>query len=161
MKISASALNLAAEFAVASELCRRNIYAQLTLGHQKRADLLIFSEGHEMLRIEVKGKQGRTWPNCTGVYGKNVILVFVDFAGKSELERPDFYVLAVGDWIDLAKQEIANHPKNRIKLDEHNVPVWIDQVKNGQPYKGIDVKPDHIQSHKEKWDMIAQAVGQG
>ena len=27
-------VSLAAEFAVASELCRRDIYAQLTLGHQ-------------------------------------------------------------------------------------------------------------------------------
>jgi hypothetical protein len=53
LKISKSALGLAAEFAVASELCRRNIYAQLTLGHQKRTDLLIFSEDDKLLRIEV------------------------------------------------------------------------------------------------------------
>jgi hypothetical protein len=42
MLISRNTLGLAAEFAVASELCRRNVYAQLTLGHQKRTDLLIF-----------------------------------------------------------------------------------------------------------------------
>ena len=38
-------LGLAAEFAVASELCRRGIYAQLTLGNRKRTDLLVDVEG--------------------------------------------------------------------------------------------------------------------
>jgi len=90
MKILRSRLSLAAEFAVASELCRRNIYAQLTLGPQKRTDLLILSTDNKLLRIEVKGKQGREWPNCKGIYGENVCLVFVDFAGKGEYARPDF-----------------------------------------------------------------------
>jgi len=35
MKIDRHTLGLSAEFAVASELCRRNIYAQLTLGLRK------------------------------------------------------------------------------------------------------------------------------
>ena len=56
-------VGLAAEFAVASELCRREISAQLTFGHLKRTDLLIFSEGGSVLRIEVKGKQAREGPN--------------------------------------------------------------------------------------------------
>jgi hypothetical protein len=34
-------LGLEAEFAVASELCRRDMYAQLTLGRRKRTDLLV------------------------------------------------------------------------------------------------------------------------
>jgi hypothetical protein len=34
-------LGLAAEFAVASELCRRWLFAQLTLGNKKRTDLLV------------------------------------------------------------------------------------------------------------------------
>jgi hypothetical protein len=62
MFISQKTLGLAAEFAVASELCRRNIYAQLTLGHQKRTDLLLFGPNDKLLRIEVKGKQGRDFP---------------------------------------------------------------------------------------------------
>ena len=70
-----SMVGLAAELAVASELCRRDVYAQLTFGHQKRTDLLIFSEDDELLRVEVKGKKGGEWPNCRGIYGKNVILV--------------------------------------------------------------------------------------
>lgn len=64
MKISRHTIGLAAEFAVASELGRRSIYAQLTLGHLKRTDLLIFGKDNKLLKIEVKAKQGREWPNC-------------------------------------------------------------------------------------------------
>jgi hypothetical protein len=68
-------LGVAGEFAVAAELCRRNLYAQLTLGHQKRTDLLVFGQSGQMCRIEVKAKQGRDWPNCRGVSGAGVFIV--------------------------------------------------------------------------------------
>jgi len=156
-------VSLAAEFAVASELCRRDIYAQLTLGHQKRTDLLIFSKDDELLRIEVKGKQGKEWPNCKGIYGSNVVLVLVDFAGKSEMERPDFYVLTVEDWLDFVQGEIEKHrAKGRhVELNDRNVPVWVDNVNaQGKPYKGIGIKPKQVQHHKEKWGKIIQAVSE-
>jgi hypothetical protein len=51
MAIPKNVLSLAAEFAVASELCRRGIYVQLTLGNLKRTDLLVLdTENHRMLR---------------------------------------------------------------------------------------------------------------
>lgn len=163
MLISQSTLSLAAEFAVATELCRRNIYAQLTLGHQKRTDLLIFSSDNRLLKVEVKGKQGRDWPNCKGIYGENVFLVFVDFAGKSEFERPDFYVLTVEDWVNLVKAEIAGitikRPEKRIEIDKYNVPVNSTEVNvHGQPYRGMGVRPGQIQQHKEQWGKIIQVL---
>lgn len=154
-------VGLAAEFAVASELYRRDIRARPRLGHQKRTELLIYSEDDELLRIEVKGKQGREWPNCKGIYGSNVVMVLVDFAGKSELERPDFYILAVKDWIDFVEGEIhkACAKGKRVELDDRNVPVWLDEVNaQGQPYRGMGIRPEQIQHHKEKWDKIIQAV---
>jgi len=42
MPISKDILGLAGEFAVASELCRRGIYAQLTLGTRKRKINVLF-----------------------------------------------------------------------------------------------------------------------
>ncbi len=36
-------VNMAGEYAVASELCRRNLYAQVTLGKQKRTDILVYT----------------------------------------------------------------------------------------------------------------------
>lgn len=164
MTISKNALGLAAEYAVASELCRRNVYAQLTLGHQKRTDLLIFGEENRVVRIEVKGKQGREWPNCQGIYGENVFLVFVDFAGKGEHERPDFYILTVQDWVDFAREQIARimteRPGKHIELDEHNVPVFLTEVNpQGKPYRGMGVRPAQIKRHQEEWDKIVQTVG--
>jgi hypothetical protein len=35
------------------------------------------------LRIQVKAKQGRVWPNCRGIVGRNIVLVLVDFAGRA------------------------------------------------------------------------------
>ena len=78
-RFSRNTLSIAAEYAVASELCRRGIYAQLTLGHQKRTDILVFSESGDMTRIEVKAKRGSDWPNCKGIFGSNAFLVFVDY----------------------------------------------------------------------------------
>ncbi|MGH9891741.1 MAG: hypothetical protein ACREA0_07125 [bacterium] len=42
---------------MAAELCRRNIYAQLTLGNRKRVDLLTLSKSGRFLKVEVKAKQ--------------------------------------------------------------------------------------------------------
>lgn len=56
MTISRENLSLAGEFAVASELCKRGIYAQLTLGNRKRTDLLV-DNGETLMRVEVKANK--------------------------------------------------------------------------------------------------------
>ena len=105
MKVERDKLGLAEEFAVASELCRRNIYAQLTLGLRKRTDILIETQ-QRMWRIQVKSKQSREWPGCKGIHGEGIILVFVDYENKNDTKRPDFYVLTVQDWEDLLEREL-------------------------------------------------------
>jgi len=55
-KISKSTLGIAAEYSVAGELCRRNLYAQLTLENQKRTDILVFSEDEELTRNRSESK---------------------------------------------------------------------------------------------------------
>jgi len=163
VKIDKGILGVAGEFAVAAELCRRNIYAQPTFGHQKRLDLLAFGSGGEMLRLEVKAKQGRDWPNCRGIAGRGVFLVFVDFEGKAENERPDFYVLSSNDWrrvVEVASERYkAKHPDRRVRLTDDNVLVLPDEVNaQGKEYVGCGVRPEDIQPHKEKWEKIAQAL---
>jgi hypothetical protein len=59
-------LSLAGEYAVATEICRKGLYAQLTFGHKKRVDILVETETG-FLRVEVKAKQGRKWPACKGI----------------------------------------------------------------------------------------------
>jgi len=154
-KKSKDILGLAAEFAVASELCRRNIYAQLTLGLRKRTDILVETEV-DMLRIQVKGKQGMEWPGCKGIYGENIVLVFVDFEKKKENERPDFYILTVEDWKKLIEKELIQTGKvkrGEVTIDEKNLPTWKDG------YQGMGIIPEMIKEYKERWDKIANMVG--
>ena len=70
-------LGLAAEYAVASELCRRNIYAQLTLGLRKSTDILVATE-KTMLKIQVKGRRKGNWQRIKGIYREDMFLIFVD-----------------------------------------------------------------------------------
>jgi predicted AAA+ superfamily ATPase len=91
-KLSRELLGLAGEYAVASELCRRGLYAQLTMGNHKQTDILV-ETGTVMMRIQVKAKQSTEWPAISGLYRAEDFLILVDFTGKSLIERPDFYVL--------------------------------------------------------------------
>jgi len=163
MAIEKSVLGVAAEFAVAAELCRRGVYAQLTLGHRKRTDLLVETETGRMYRIEVKSKQGRDWPNCRGIGDKDSFLVFVDFAGKADTARPDFYVLTCKEWRDLAMANMAEykakHPDRRAEITDDNVVVLPDEVNRyGKPYKGMGVRLEHVQQHLDAWPKITNVV---
>jgi hypothetical protein len=90
-RIEKSIVGIAGEFAVATELCRRNIYAQFTLGNRKRTDLLTLSQDGVFLKVEVKTKQSRDWGHIRGLpSGSDAFLVFVDFHKKRETERADF-----------------------------------------------------------------------
>jgi len=160
MKVPKETIGLAGEFATASELCRRGIYAQLTLGYRKRTDLLVETE-HAMLRIQVKAKQGSQWPNVKGIYGDDIILICVDYQGKADNERPDFYILTEKDWVDyinLRKKEMEEKGR-KMEINEHNVPIWPEQVnKYGQPYTGCGIESKYIQQHRERWDKIKKLL---
>ena len=158
MKTDSEMVGIAAEFAVASELARRNICAQPTFGHRKRTDLLVFGKNERPIRIEAKGKQSKQWPNCKGIGDRNSVLVLVDFAGKSETERPDFYILTADDWLAFVKKEIQGRPHKKIELDSDNCPIWTTEVKAGKPYRGIGVEVKHVSAHKEAWGKIADAL---
>jgi hypothetical protein len=163
---SRNTLSLAAEYAVASELCRRRTYAQVTLGRQKKTDLLVFGEAGKLARIEVKAKQGSDWPNCKGISGLNVFLVFVDYQHRELTARPDFFVLSVKDWRQVLERRVAEikskNPKKRITITDDNVSVFEDEIgPNGKPYQGMGIRPPDIAEFRERWDKIAKAVGAG
>ena len=163
MAVSTECIGLAAEYAVASELCRRGIYAQLTFGNKKRTDILLMSENNQFITIEVKAKQGAAWPHCKGIYGSRVLLVFVDYANCSESERPDFYILTSKDWLVLVKERISviqeKKPDKRIVIDKENVPVFVDEInKYGKPYRGISISSNMVQEHKEDWNKIIKMI---
>ena len=159
MTIGKSILGVTGEYYVAAELGKRNVYAQLTLGNQKRTDLLIFSEENEkLLKVEVKCKQGSEWPNCKGIYQQDSFIIFVDFKDLNETQRPDFYVLNETDWKELVIRKEKDYKKkyaNRETKIENNVLVLLSEInKQGKPYVGCGVKPKDIEQFKERWDKI-------
>jgi len=158
--IQKSILGIAGEFAVAAELCRRNIYAQLTLGNLKRVDLLTMSQQGQLLKIEVKAKQSRTWANIKGISAADGFLVFVDFANRSDTTRPDFFILTAEDWLRLATAHVSeyNRRKNaslKAYVDQENCPVYPTEITSyGKPYRGCSVRLQTIAQHHEAWTKI-------
>ncbi len=162
MTIDKSILGIAGEFAVAAELCRRNIYTQLTLGNQKRIDLLTMSHVGKFLKIEVKAKQTPEWPGVRGLCSGDAFLVFVDFVGKKDTERPGFFVLSPYDWRALGSRIIAEylnkHTDRTAHLDQENCPVFPEEItSSGKPYRGCSVRVRDIEQHREAWEKIVKA----
>jgi hypothetical protein len=162
MKIEKSILGVAGEFAVATELCRRNIYAQLTLGNQKRVDLLALSRDGVFVKIEAKAKQGPMWPNQKGLPPGHGFIVFVDFAGRDDGARPDFFVLSPDDWRAVAERHVAEylkkHPDRTTHLDHENCPLFPEEInKHGKPYRGCSVRVTDVEPYREAWCKIIDA----
>jgi hypothetical protein len=138
-------LMLAGEYAVASELCKRNAYAQITLGHHKSTDILLETE-NTVMKIQVKTKQGREWPGISGISRPSDYLILVDLEKKNENERPDFYILNVTDWKKFIEGEKEKFPG--VEIDNKL------RIKYPDGWKGLNLKPNQIESCKEKWDKI-------
>ena len=154
MPLPRHTLSLAAEYAVASELCRRGIYTQLTLGNLKRTDLLALTEDGNVARIEVKAKQGNAWPGCKGVNGEHAAIVFVDFKDKEEFERPDFYILDPKEWRNLllSKQRRYNNTHERRMRIKKNCPIY--ESESVITFVGTTVRIDNVLRHKDAWQTI-------
>ncbi len=119
----------------------------------------VFVKNKKFFRIEVKGKQGYQWPNCKGIPNDQSILVLVDFQGKSNAQRPDFYILTFSDWKELVDflvlEAKRKDPNQVIEIDEDYAPVWINQVNSkGQPYRGIGFGSNQVEKFKEQWQKI-------
>ena len=148
-KLSREFLGLAGEYAVGSELCRRGMYAQLTLGTHKHTDLLVETE-LRMLRISVKTKQGSEWPSVGGLHRSDDFLVLVDMQGKGEAERPDFYILNEHDWLGLIEREGQRWPA--IQVDKEN------RIRYPDGWTGLNIMVRMVLEARERWDKIVSAV---
>lgn len=159
MTIEKGLLGLAGEYAVAAELCRRGQYTQLTLGNQKRTDLLIYQDGY-YTKVEVKCKQGSYWPNCRGIGKVDPFIVFVDFEDKENTERPGFYVMTTKEWSTLVRkkkrQYLRKHPGRRVKIDDGCM-VLLDEIKPklNRPYRGCSVLVEDVKQYRDQWEKIS------
>jgi len=158
-KLSKELLGLAGEYAVSSELCRRGLYSQLTMGNHKRTDILLESAS-KMLRIQVKAKQGTVWPAVKGLSRTDDFLVFVDFASKSPKENLDFYVVNYEDWMQLVteRREIEEKRYPKISIDGENRLINPHVADGKKPYIGFDIKASRLQEFKDRWDKILSQI---
>ena len=138
-------LGLAGEYAVASELCRHPVYAQLTLGNHKQTDILV-ETGNHMLRISVKAKQNREWPSVGGLHRNDDFLVLVDFQGKPLTSRPDFFILNLADWKELVQEEGQRH--QGATVDE------LNRIRYPDGWNGLNIIPQKVRAALERWDKI-------
>lgn len=149
MSVPTELLGLAGEYFVASELCRRGLYAHLTLGRHKRADVLVECESG-FARVQVKSKQQSEWPSVQGVSRKNDFLILVDFEGKRESQDPDVYVLNAQDWKMIVEAYKNKWPEVEITVDL--------RVKNPDGWGGVNLKVSDVAHCKSAWLKLVRAL---
>jgi len=156
-------LNLAGEFAVASELNRRHVLASVTYGASKSAD--IFAMNRDMtrlVRIEVKTTDKRKWPigekaTRTTPKSANVFWILVqlpvslDGAANDEAHRgahsPRFFVLSSQEVYDVWRKEADKYEDGYRTRHDGRKPEGI-----GVP----NVSLPGVEAHEGKWDKIVR-----
>jgi len=139
-------LNLAGEYRVAAELLKREIFATITYGNKKGADIYAIGPTRRTAVVEVKASN--TGRFVTGFYQKY----------PDEMKpHPDFWVLysVSGDGAEqffvLSHQEMATAQAER--NSPGNAMSWSDTAQ--AVAKGVDnVLAKDLWEHESRWDKI-------
>jgi hypothetical protein len=158
-------LNLAGEFAVASELNRRQCLASVTYGAAKSADVFALSPDFaRVIRVEVKATDKKKWPigrrgSDPAAPRQGVYWVFVQFppplsgAIKSNEERgvhaPRFFILTAHEVYQVWREEVA--PYHAAYLAKHN--REFDET-TGVP----NISLAAVAPFESRWEKIITAV---
>ncbi len=152
-KIEPYLLNLAGEYRVCSELCKRGIFATVTYGNRKGVDVYAISDRQQRaVKIEVKTSQRGNF--VTGISQKGL---------ANDPTAPDFWVLfqlRAGAEASFAERFfVLSHPeicsiqaaRNKLYGDKY-------EVKHGrQPdfSTGVDNVPvADVEQHENQWSKI-------
>jgi hypothetical protein len=150
--VTSELLNLAGEYAVASQLTRRGHYAQLTFGNRKRTDILVDSAGGSLFRVEVKAKQGKEWLRVHAPRAGDFVIL-VDFQNKARRQPPDFYILNFSDWKGLVTAYKTANPD--IEIDADYCVAWPDG------WKGLNLTAEWVKQYEGGWDKLPGSSGHG
>jgi hypothetical protein len=132
-------LNIAGEYAVCSELAKRNIQANLTLGNKKAIDIIVLKEESKAITIEVK------------TTNKNRIVTnFFQKYIAPEVPHPDIWVIVI---IDKAYQNrffvLTHYELAQAQMKSNKVDEWKENK------GGVDNIPlSTIVEFENKWDKI-------
>jgi hypothetical protein len=142
-------LNLAGEYRVAAELLLRGLYASVTFGNKKGADIYAIGENRRSAVVEVKASQKKTF--VTGLYQKY---------RTQDLPCPDFWVLYSVAHSDLGFRErffVLTHKEMAEVQGERNCPgesltylERAERVKNGVD----NVRLSDVEPFEGQWEKI-------
>jgi len=88
--------NLASEYYVASQLLRLGYDVDITLGHRKEIDLLVFHPDRRMVTVDVKGLKNKTnFPLQAKRKAKNHFYVLVSYLNRFDnlYLQPDVFII--------------------------------------------------------------------
>ena len=156
VKIDKYHLNLAGEYRVCAEILKRNIFATVTYGNKKGADIYAIGENKRTAVIEVKASNSSRF--VTGFYQKYK---------KPDMPHPDFWVLySVGR---------AKNTENNDEFDEHFYVLTHEEMAEAQAgrnsprkdldylahveraAKGVDnVLSRNVEQHENCWNKIEE-----
>lgn len=144
-KIPPELLNLAGEYAVASQLCRLRHYAQLTFGNRKRVDIIVDAATGTLFRVEVKAKQDKEWLRVQAPRQGDFIIL-VDFQQMASEEPPGFYILNFSDWVSLVEAYREYDPQ--IQVDEGYC------VRHPSGWEGLNLTLEWVREHHNAWAKL-------
>jgi hypothetical protein len=137
------------QFAVATELTRRNYLVSMTLGNAPATDLLCQSPNGKSFSVQVKALTSKGWfPFQKKILEKNMensYFVFVYI--PTNIRKPlEFFVLS-------HKQFFEAWHKDKRELEER-------EKRRGRPYKewteGISYKTLRSLDFQDRWDVLPQ-----
>lgn len=142
--------SIAGEFFVAAQLQRLGIFASITYGNAKRADVVAFSSsGDKFVIIEVKSTSQQKWKVGSRVpLSSEQPWVFVHLPEKLE-EAPSFFILTQAEIHEILNP-IEIEYQRRYK-EKHG-----EEYGNRPGFTAITV--EQVRAHKDKWNKIMVAL---
>lgn len=174
-------VQLAGEFGVVSELCRREVQASLTYGNSKSADIFVISKsGSRAAKLEVKSSTVDSW-----IVGKqaetvapHIVWIFVYFpkfpttfspaqVAENGAGSPHYHVLTSAEVKTLYDQKIAEaavvKPKKR-KTSSTSAELGLLETFDGDATADEQLKPfitfnkGDLQKHYGLWNKVSKAL---
>ena len=146
MPIDKYYLNLAGEYRVASELFKRGMFATITYGNKKGADIYAIGPSRKTAVIEVKASNSSRF--VTGFYQK-----YVD----EMTDHPDFWVLCSFRDVDAEQFYVLSHAEMAQAQAKRNLSEALSWAENAVKVKrGVDnVLAKDLEEHKSAWEKVA------
>jgi hypothetical protein len=138
-------LNLAGEYRVASELFKRGLFATITYGNKKGADIYAIGPNRKTAVIEVKASNSSRF--VTGFYQK-----YVD----EMTDHPDFWVLCSFRDVNAEEFYVLTHGELAIAQASRNLGQGLSWADNAAKVKtGVDnVLAKDLQAQRSAWEEI-------